>query len=368
MSDELEAWLATPAPASAIGGGVGAVGEAGAVGAAVGSAAITASAAAGSVGERHGAAPAGPPGPAAVISGTARANPARVPYPPEAYVGAADDEDDGPAGRDRFVEGRRSAQARRTSYRSPDQDDERGGPGAMVWLTGIAAILMLAAIAFLAYQLVAGGGPGPSLGPAQVTVPSFVGQPFPTAQQTADNLGIVLVQAGTQESTQAAGTILAQDPIGGTQLAKGGTVKVTLATSAALVPVPDLKSRTLSEAVQAIVDAGLRSGVVSQAPDPVVAAGLVISQNPSSGIDVAKGTAIDFVISTGPEASPSESPSPSPSPSPTPIPTPEPTPTPTPEPTPTPTPEPTPTPTPEPTPTPTPEPSIVIEVSPAATV
>ena len=157
---------------------------------------------------------------------------------------------------------------RRNAYRSPGEDDAPGGPGAMVWLTGIAAIVMLAAIAFLAYQLVAGGGPAPSSGPGQVIVPSFVGQPFDTARQTADGLGITLVQGATQESGQPVGTILAQDPIGGTSLAKGGTVKVTLATSAALVPAPDLKNRTLSEAVQAIVDAGLRSGNVTQAPDP----------------------------------------------------------------------------------------------------
>jgi beta-lactam-binding protein with PASTA domain len=229
----------------------------------------------------------------------------------------------------------------------------------MVWLTGIAAIVMLAAIAFLAYQLVAGGGPAPSSGPGQVVIPSFVGQSFDAAKQTADGLGISLVQGANQESDQPVGTILAQDPIGGTSIAKGGTVTVTLASSAALVPVPDLKNRTLSEAVQAIVDAGLRSGNVTQAPDPIVPVGQVVSQNPSAGIGVAKGTPIDFVISTGPEASPSASPSPSPTP------TPVPTPPPTPEPTPPPTPEPTPPPTPEPTPPPTPAPSVAVDVTPA---
>ena len=229
----------------------------------------------------------------------------------------------------------------------------------MVWLTGIAAIVLLAAIAFLAYQLVAGGGPAPSNGPGQVIVPSFVGQPFDAAKQTANGLEINLVQGGSEPSDQPAGTILAQDLAVGTPIPKGGTVTVTVAASAALVPVPDLKNRTLSEAIQAIVDANLRSGAISQAPDPVVPAGLVVSQSPSAGIGVARGTPIDFQISTGPEASPSASASPSPSPSPSP------TPPPTPEPTPPPTPEPTPPPTPEPTPTPTPEPSVVVDQSPA---
>jgi serine/threonine-protein kinase len=227
----------------------------------------------------------------------------------------------------------------------------------MVWLTGIAAIVMLAAIAFLAYQLVAGGGPAPSTGPGSVTVPNYVGQVFDTAKQDAEGRGITLVLDGSEESDQPAGTILHQDLAVGTPIPRGGTVKVTVATSAALVPVPDLKNKTLSEAVQALVDANLKSGTITQAPDPIVAAGLVVTQFPSAGIGVAKGTPIDFSISTGPE------PSPTPTPTPSPTPTPEPTPPPTPEPTPPPTPEPTLPPTPEPTLPPSAEPSLVIEPS-----
>ncbi|MGZ8437292.1 MAG: protein kinase domain-containing protein [Candidatus Limnocylindrales bacterium] len=345
MADQLEAWLAAPQPAAA--GIGGAVTGAGAGAASAGLASVAAGVPRGG-GPAMSGAPA-PTGPAAVISGTARANPARVPYPPEAYVGADEDDSDLPPGRDRAGAGRRPSPPRRTTYRNPDQDDDGGGPGAMVWLTGVAAIVMLAAIAFLAYQLVAGGGPGPSSGPGQVIVPSFVGQTFETAKQNADGLEINLVQGGSEPSDQPVGTILAQDLAVGTPIPRGGTVKVTVAASAALVPVPDLKNKNLSDAIQALIDATLRSGVVSQAPDPVVPAGLVVSQSPSAGIGVATGTPIDFVISTGPEASPSESASPSPSPSPTPPPTPEPTPP----------------PTPEPTPTPTPEPSVVVDQSPA---
>ncbi len=339
MADELEAWLATPQPAAASIGGAGAIG---------GAAAIAAGGAASASGA---AVPSGLPG---AISGTARPNPARVPYPPEAYVGADEDDPDAPARRDRAGGDRRPPPPpRRSTYRASEQDDDGGGPGAMVWLTGIAAIVMLAAIAFLAYQLVAGGGPAPSTGPGLVNVPNFVDQPFAVAKQTADGLGINLVQNATEVSDRPAGTVLLQDLAVGTPIPRGGTVNVTVATSAALVPAPDLKNKSLSDAIQAIVDAGLRSGLVTQTPDPIVPAGLVVSQSPSAGVGVAKGTPIDFVVSTGPEASPSESASPSPSPNPTPTPTPAPTPT------------PTPVPTPEPTPVPTPEPSVVVDQSPA---
>ena len=314
MADTLEGWLAAPQPAAGAIGGSATLGGSDAIGAASGLA--------------EGASPGAgspPPRQAGVISGTARPNPARVPYPPEAYAGGGEDDADQARRRDRAAGGRRPPPPRRSAYRAPEPEENGGGPGALVWLTGIAAIGMLAAIAFLAYQLVAGGGPAPSTDPGQVSVPDFVGQSFTTASQTADGLGIHLEQTG-EVSDQPAGTVLAQDLAVGTLISRGGTVKVTVATSADTIPVPDLKNKSESDALRAIIGAGLNPGTRTEAPDPIVAAGLVSGQSPSAGIVVAKGTPVDYVISTGPEASPSESPTP------TPTPTPEPTPSPTPAP------------------------------------
>jgi beta-lactam-binding protein with PASTA domain len=140
--------------------------------------------------------------------------------------------------------------------------------------------------------------------------------------------------------------------------------------------VPDLRLRPETQAIQLILQAGLQVGDRTDAFDPVVPIGSVISQDPRAGLEVPRGEVMNYVVSTGPEPtasptpsptpspspSPTESPSPSPSPSPepTPQPTPSPTPEPTPSPTPEPTPEPTPPPTPEPTPTPTPAPTPVL--------
>ncbi len=343
LADALEAWLAAPQPTAA-----GALG--GIAGAALGTAGGS------PVGATPRPATSVPPGPAGVVSGVARPNPARVPYPPDAYAG--EDEAVGnptPPG-DRSVGGRRPP-PRRTAYRAPERDEDGGGPGAMVWLTGIVAIGVLGVIAFLVFQLVSGGGPAPSSGPAQVTVPNFVGRSITDATQLADGLGLTLSQTG-EVSNQPPGTVLDQDRIVGALIPKFSTVKVTVATTADTVPVPDLKNLTEAAAVAAILKGELQFGVRSEAPDPIVPKGQVSGQNPPAGTPVTRGSPVDYVISTGPEASPSPSDSPTASPSPTPEPTPTPTPEPTPTPTPTPTPEPTPPPTPEPTPPPTPDPSL----------
>jgi tRNA A-37 threonylcarbamoyl transferase component Bud32 len=300
----------------------------------VGATALEAAEAAGStvsepMPEQPGAAgpPAPPPsviaGPAHAISGTARANPVRVPYPPEAYAG--DEEDDGlpPAGARRRT-------ATRTAARRPrydEVDDDRGGPSPLVWLTGIIAIALLAGVAFLVFQLASGGNPGPSA-PATVLVPNFVGDDINAATQEADGLGIHLVPTPV-ESTEAAGRILSQSPAEGEQIASGGDVRVEVAQLAGTVAVPELRLSSERDAITMLFAAGLRPGTRTESFDPVVPVDLIVSQVPPFGVSVPRDTPIDYVISLGPE--PTASPSATPTPEPTPTPTPEPTPTPTPE-------------------------------------
>ena len=270
------------------------------------------------------------------VSGTARPNPAAVPYAADAYVGADD-------GRDRLA---RPAQGRRLTS-SPPPDEDRGA-GPLVWLAGAVAIALLTAIAFFVFQLASGGGTPPA---QKVTVPNFVRMLVADASRQARTLDLTLDPTGA-ESTEPPGTILAQDPTGGAQVDAGSAIKITVAAPLGMVPVPDLKNKPENEAIQAIVEAGLKPRGRSDAFDPIVPVGLVAGQNPSAGIVVTKGTAVDWVVSKGPEPSPTPSPSPSPTPSPMPSPTP--------------TPAPTPPPTPEPTVAPTPTPDLTLPPSPSA--
>ncbi len=282
------------------------------------------------------------PGPS-IASGVARANPTVVSYPADAYASYDDDDDDAqrPA---------RSSGSRRAAARSrADLDDERDGPSPAVWIAGALALLLLAAVAFLVVQLLGGSGtPAPS---TQVTVPNFVGQTLEVATTEADGLGITLVPT-TETSDQPVGTILRQDPAEGAIVASGAKVAVVVAAGVETVPVPDLRNKTESQALQLISEAGLTLGQRTTAFDEVVSIGSIASQSHAPGVVVAKGTAIDYVVSDGPEPTPSPTPEPTPSPTPEPTPTPTPTPTRTPTPPPPPTAPPTPTPTPEPTPTP----------------
>ena len=62
-----------------------------------------------------------------------------------------------------------------------------------------------------------------------------------------------------------------------------GSVRVTVASGLEQVPMPDLRNKTEAQAVQEIVTAGLRPGLKTEAFDPTVPVGLVVSQIPGTG-------------------------------------------------------------------------------------
>ena len=268
---------------------------------------------------------------AGVTSATARPNPGAIPYVPDAYANE-------PPGRGRAPVGGRDGQP---PARPAPGDPQRGGSSPAVWAAGIIALLLLAAVAFLVFRLLASPAT-PSV--AQITVPNFVDKTLVDAQALAAQNGITLNPATfTQASGVNPNVVLRQDPPAGTKIDRGGTVSLTISAGTATVGVPDLRNKTEADAFNVLVTAGLSLGTKSVAFDPVVIAGSVISQNPVAGVVVNKGTPIAYVLSKGPEPSPSPSPSPTPSPTPTATPTAPPTPRPSPSPSPSPTASPVPT-------------------------
>ncbi len=259
---------------------------------------------------------------AAASSARARPNPGAIPYVPEAYA------DEPP---------RRPPPVTREPYTRPPtppiDDEGPSGTSPAVWAAGIVALLILVAVGFLVFRLLSAPGTAPA---AQVTVPNFVNRTLAEAQVLATQNGIILSPAATPgPSGIAANTVLSQNPSAGTKIDKGGTVNVTVAAAAQTVAVPDLHGQPEAAAITQLVSDGLTPGAKTDAFDPIVPAGAVISSNPSAGVLVYQGTPISYVLSKGPEPSASPSPTPTPTPTPTPAPTPTPTlapPTPTPPP------------------------------------
>ena len=137
-----------------------------------------------------------------------------------------------------------------------------------------------------------------------VPVPNVVGQPQLTAITTIQNAGLT-VGAITQEAspTVPAGSVISpQSPVAGINADLGSAVDIVVSSGTLPpnnVPVPNVVGSTQAAAIAAIQAAGLTVGTITQATSATVPAGNVISQTPVAGINVAIGSAVSFVVSSG---------------------------------------------------------------------
>jgi beta-lactam-binding protein with PASTA domain/tRNA A-37 threonylcarbamoyl transferase component Bud32 len=293
------------APRAAAGAAAGGIAAAGAAGAVAGAAAAGAAGGAGAAGAA-GAVP-------TMAAGVARPNPeARIPYAPDAYAN------------------RPATPAARAAALTDDPDEVDEGSrlgGPWLWVSAVLAIAILALAAFVVVKLTS--GPGPSTAP-QVQVPNLVGLTFDAAKAAATAKNLEVRQVAFETSPAAVGTVTKQDPAEGATVDSGSVVNLTMAISPQGVAVPDLRGRIEQDAVNLIAAAGLTVGTRTEDFDPLIPAGLVVSNDPGPNEVVLPRTPINYVVSKGPEPTPT----PAPTPVPTPVPTPKPTPVITPKPTP----------------------------------
>ncbi len=137
---------------------------------------------------------------------------------------------------------------------------------------------------------------------AMVTVPDILGMRSGSAQQTLERLGLAYRQVGSNPSDSVIeDAVLSQDPAPGIEVIEATVVKVVLSEGPSHVLVPNVTQMSLAAAHQQLEEAGLDTGVVKEAYDDEVPAGYVASTLPAAGARVVRGTAVDMVLSLGPE-------------------------------------------------------------------
>jgi WD40 repeat protein len=154
-----------------------------------------------------------------------------------------------------------------------------------------------------------------SSGPCKVTVPGVVGQ-------TQGGAGTALTRANLSTGTVTqqcsagveAGRVISQDPAAGARMLLGSAVALVVSTGACSVEgegegegepaidltVPQVVGLAVEQAQTTVTGAGLTISVAEESSD-TVAAGLVLRQQPAAGMQVAPGTQVSLVVSSGPE-------------------------------------------------------------------
>jgi len=134
-------------------------------------------------------------------------------------------------------------------------------------------------------------------------VPNVVGATQAAATTALTGAGLT-VGAVTQASSTStvSGAVISESPAAATSVAKGVAVALVVSSGPPPVSVPNVVGDTQSAATTALTSAGLTVGTVTQASSATVTSGNVISETPAAATSVAEGSAVAFVISTGPAA------------------------------------------------------------------
>jgi len=149
-----------------------------------------------------------------------------------------------------------------------------------------------------------------SKGSETVTLDDFRGWTPGKVRDWLDRNKLSGLERPGKSGAVGSGKVFKQDPKADAEVKRGDTVTYWVSSGKPQATVPDLSGMTQDQAQVALAGAGLVLGTPTPEPSTTVPSGEVIRQDPAAGAEVAKGSAVNIVVSSG-------SPSPSPSPSPT---------------------------------------------------
>jgi eukaryotic-like serine/threonine-protein kinase len=170
--------------------------------------------------------------------------------------------------------------------RPPEEPRDRS---VWPWLALLLVLLLLAGGA-AAYLLTR---------PVQRVVPSVRGENINTAQTVLQNAGFA-VSALYVASQQPSGTVIGENPAGGTKVDKGSTVTLTVSSGPGAVNVPSVVGESVKRAKQTLTKQGLKVGSTVQESSDQITAGDAIGTDPASGQSVPVGSTVTLLVSSGP--------------------------------------------------------------------
>lgn len=172
---------------------------------------------------------------------------------------------------------------------------QRRPPVVWIW-AGIASIaVVLVAVMIWVMSL----GQAPVLQTESRLIPDLVGVSEESAVNTLTDLDLVASVLTEESTTAEAGTVIRTDPNKDSKVRPKDVVRVYISEGAAKVVIPDVTNKTTEQAQADLTAVGLATGSISKQNSPDRAAGTVLSTDPVAAGEVAAGSTINLVVSSG---------------------------------------------------------------------
>jgi serine/threonine-protein kinase len=132
-------------------------------------------------------------------------------------------------------------------------------------------------------------------------VPKVTGVSAATAQADLRDVGLTPGSTTTVlDNSVAKGLVIRTSPANGSRIARGGRVDLVVSAGPHMINMPQVTGQTLTDAQAAIKHAGLTPGKVKTVTSATIAAGIVISTDPTAGTSWPQPKPVSIVLSAGP--------------------------------------------------------------------
>jgi eukaryotic-like serine/threonine-protein kinase len=174
----------------------------------------------------------------------------------------------------------------------PEEERRGRGPLPVVLTTALVVALVGVAAFFLIRELTAEV--------PQVRVPNVVGSDENVATQLLERRRLT-VDPIRVASTDDPGIVIEQDPPAGEIVDEGEVIILRISAGPDLVEVPNVTGKTAQEAADELEAVELIVGLTTEEASEDFEPGQVIGQSPAASEQASAGSAVDLVISSGPE-------------------------------------------------------------------
>ena len=188
------------------------------------------------------------------------------------------------------------------NFKKKRQKPKKNSTGPLL-LGVLAALLTVALLVFIVPKVMSSRSDDkPKVQEPEVTefeAPDLLGKSEAEVRSILKTLGLKLEIEYDEEDNRPNGVVLSQEPVMGTKLKTGDTIKVFLNKLDEVVTIPNVINRTRAEAEDLFTSSSINIGEVKEEYSNEIEAGKIISTEPKAGFEIKRGQSVDLVISKG---------------------------------------------------------------------